>query len=207
MAGKTKKTTKSKNSDSAPVNPTFVAQVTLRPSLNAAAVIAEWGKAFGEQDIGELMLQLSESAKALESNDLHRCEAMLFTQAHALQAIFTNLSRRAANQEYLKQFETHLRLALKAQAQCVRTLEVLAAIKNPQPVAFVKQANIAQNQQVNNGAVPVPGGLSKIQSEPNESDGNPAESATETLYLNSPARGENENLQNELLSPPAHASL
>jgi hypothetical protein len=200
MAGKTKKTTKSKNSDSAPVNPTFVAQVTLRPSLNAAAVIAEWGKAFGEQDIGELMLQLSESTKALQNNDLRRCEAMLFTQAHALQAIFTNLSRRAAKQEYLKQFETHLRLAFKAQAQCVRTLEVLAAIKNPQPVAFVKQANIAHNQQVNNGTPAVkPTCQNDASKAANETD-------TAELYLTHSARGENENLPNELLRQPVHAS-
>jgi hypothetical protein len=33
--------------------------------------------------------------------------------------------------------------------QCAPTL---ATIKNPQPVAFVKQANIAHNQQVNNSA-------------------------------------------------------
>jgi hypothetical protein len=49
------------------------------------------------------------------------------------------------------QFETYLRLALRAQTQCRATLETLAAIKNPQPVAFVRQANIAHGpQQVNN---------------------------------------------------------
>jgi hypothetical protein len=54
----------------------------------------------------------------------------------------------------LKQFEANLRLALKAQSQCVRTLEVLGAIKNP-PVVFAKQANIAHGpQQVNNGTQP-----------------------------------------------------
>ncbi len=66
---------------------------------------------------------------------------------------FMNLSRRAAHQKSLSQLEVNLRLALKAQAQCVRTLEVLAAIKNPPNVAFVKQATIAHgHQQVNNGA-------------------------------------------------------
>ena len=46
-------------------------------------------------------------------------------------------------------------LGLKAQAQCRATLQTLAEIKNPQPVAFVKQANIANGpQQVNNGRVP-----------------------------------------------------
>jgi hypothetical protein len=39
----------------------------------------------------------------------------------------------------------------KPQAQCRATIEALAEIKNPRPVAFVKQANIAQGpQQVNN---------------------------------------------------------
>jgi hypothetical protein len=43
--------------------------------------------------------------------------------------------------------ETYLRLALKAQSQCRATLETLAAIRNPQPVAFVRQANIAHGPQ------------------------------------------------------------
>ena len=46
-----------------------------------------------------------------------------------------------------------MRLSLKAQAQCRVTVEALAEIKNPRPVAFVKQANISNGpQQVNNGA-------------------------------------------------------
>jgi hypothetical protein len=45
---------------------------------------------------------------------------------------------------------------LKAQAQCRVTLVALAEMKNPRPVAFVQQANIAAGlQQVNNGAPPV----------------------------------------------------
>jgi hypothetical protein len=65
--------------------------------------------------------------------------------------MFTSLARRAANNEGLKQFQVNLTLALKAQAQCRSTLEALAEIKNPRPISFVKQANIAQgHQQVNN---------------------------------------------------------
>ncbi len=56
--------------------------------------------------------------------------------------------------DLLPHFEAYMRLALRAQAQSTRTLEVLATVKNP-PVVFAKQANIAQQQQVNNGpAVP-----------------------------------------------------
>ncbi len=65
--------------------------------------------------------------------------------------MFTELGRRAAGQQYLAPFETHMRLALKAQAQCRATLETLAEIKQPKQVALVRQANIAHGpQQVNN---------------------------------------------------------
>jgi hypothetical protein len=48
--------------------------------------------------------------------------------------------------------ETYMKLALKAQAQCRTILQTLTDVKNPQRVAFVKQANISNwPQQVNNG--------------------------------------------------------
>ena len=130
-----------------------IAKVTLMPCTNAAAVVAEYAKAFGEQDVQTLMEQLRTTFDQVNNGDLQHCEAMLVGQAHALQSIFMSLARRAANQEYLKQLETYLRLALKAQNQSRMTLETLAKIKNP-PVIFAKQANINQgsgNQQVNNG--------------------------------------------------------
>ena len=133
-----------------------IAKVALMPCTNAAAVVAEYAKAFGEQDVQTLMEQLRPHMKSVNNGDLQHCEAMLVGQAHALQSIFMNLSRRAINQEYLKQYEMYLRLALKAQNQSRMTLETLAKIKNP-PVVFAKQANINQgsgNQQVNNGTPP-----------------------------------------------------
>lgn len=120
-----------------------------------AAVVAEYAKAFGEQDVQTLMEQLRTTFDQVKNGDLQHCEAMLVGQAHALQSIFMSLARRAANQEYLKQYETYLRMALKAQNQSRMTLETLAKIKNP-PVIFAKQANINQgngNQQVNNGTL------------------------------------------------------
>jgi hypothetical protein len=78
-----------------------------------------------------------------------------------LNVVFCELARRAALhlEQNLPAAEIVLRLALKAQAQSRSTVEALAEIKNPRPVAFVKQANIAQGpQQVNNqigsGAAP-----------------------------------------------------
>lgn len=127
------------------------ARLTTSASANAAAVIELYGKPFGEQDINELYDCLSNSVNQVWDGDMRRTEAMLITQAEALQAIFTNFARRTLNQEYQKNFESFMRMALKAQNQCRMTLETLATIKNP-PVVFAKQANIANGpQQVNNG--------------------------------------------------------
>ena len=132
-----------------------MAKMAVLPSINAAAVMAAYTKPLGEQDVGSLAEVLQQDMKAMLTGDLSRAEAMLFGQAHALQAIFMNLARRSTTQEYMKNTETYLRLALKAQSQCRATLETLATIKNP-PVLFAKQANINNGGQlqVNNGTVP-----------------------------------------------------
>lgn len=127
-------------------------RMAVSASVSAAAVVDSFAKdPFGSQDINELVTLLSSSMTDLNGGNMRKVENMLFGQAHALQSIFVSLARKGANQEYLKQYETHMRLALKAQSQCRATLETLAAIKNP-PVVFARQANIANGpQQVNNG--------------------------------------------------------
>ncbi|WP_413990431.1 hypothetical protein ACMDCR_31735 [Labrys okinawensis] len=123
--------------------------------VNAAAIITKFSaSAFGETGLDAIAEAVCSSTDKVKEGSLRGCEAMLMGQAMALQSMFMSLSRRAASQEYLKQYETYLRLALKAQSQCRATLETLATIKNP-PVVFARQANIASGpQQVNNGAVP-----------------------------------------------------
>lgn len=131
-----------------------LANITLRPSVNAAAVILEYGKPFGNQDINELIEIISRDIKKINAGDMSRAEGMLMAQAEALQSIFTTMSLRAMGQEYMKNMETYLRLALKAQSQCRATLETLSNIKNP-PVIYANQANITNGaQQINNG-IPV----------------------------------------------------
>lgn len=87
------------------------------------------------------------------SGDLKGIESMLFAQALTLHATFTALCRRAALNAgtQIGATDTYLRLAMRALRPCRATLERPANIKNPRPAAFVKQANIANNQQVNNG--------------------------------------------------------
>jgi hypothetical protein len=133
-----------------------LAHTALRPTVQAAITLMEYNKSFGELSINTLVDDLGKQCRSASSGDLSRAEALLTVQAHTLDAIFNNLARRAAMNmgEYINAAETYMRLALKAQSQCCRTLETLAAIKHPPAsVAFVRQANIAHGpQQVNNGA-------------------------------------------------------
>jgi hypothetical protein len=98
---------------------------------------------------------------------------MLTAQAHTLDAIFNNLSRRAINTEYMDHLERYLKLALRAQSQCRTTWEALSAIKYPPVMGDVRQANIANGPQQVNNASAAPDGA--------------------------PREGENPNLQNKLL--------
>lgn len=95
--------------------------------------------------------------RAKNAGDTSALEATLTAQSVTLDAMFNELARRSASNMgggYMQAMEIYMRLALKAQAQCARTIEVLATIKNP-PVVFAKQANIAHgHQQVNNGVQP-----------------------------------------------------
>jgi hypothetical protein len=103
----------------------------------------------------QIMDSLQEKIRASRKGSSATADELLTGQAVALNAIFNELMRRAATNfgSQLEVVELYMRLALKAQSQSRATLESLFKIKNPPNVAFVKQANIAQNQQVNNGQV------------------------------------------------------
>ena len=109
-------------------------------------------KAFGEQiDVPSLMEHLREQAVAVNRGDLSQAEAMLMNQAAALQSLFVRLTERGLGQSQMPNFESLMRLALRAQSQCRATLETLAAIKNP-PLVYARQANVTSGpQQINNG--------------------------------------------------------
>ncbi|WP_231750643.1 hypothetical protein [Burkholderia seminalis] len=97
--------------------------------------------------------QLLKQAKSVQEGNLAGLEAMLTAQANTLDLMFNTLALKSAQCDHMAKMESYLRLALKAQSQCRSTVEALAEIKNPRPVAFVKQANIANgHQQVNNGS-------------------------------------------------------
>lgn len=170
MSTRTKKATpKTPEADAASAK--NQASLMTHASVNAAAIIEKFGAAaFGEPGIDMIIESVGGKIEKMQDGSLRSCEAMLMGQAMALQSMFVSLSRRAATQDYLKQYETYLRLALKAQSQCRATLETLAAIKNP-PVVFARQANIAHGpQQVNNGIAPPAVGsrAEEMQTSPNK---------------------------------------
>lgn len=130
------------------------ARMALLPSVNGAAVIEAYqANVIGKDaDINVMIDRLRETFKDVKDGDLHTLEAMLISQATALQTIFTSLARRASTQERLPQYQAFLGLALKAQAQSRATISALVDLKYPRQATFVKQANIAHGpQQVNNG--------------------------------------------------------
>lgn len=127
-----------------------------RPEAQAGLLVLKYGMSnLSDKELAQLVGSLEDSNARIGNGDMSEPEAMLFSQAQALNSIFTDLAWRANDVMKIdvKTSETLLRLALKAQSQSRCSLEALAEIKNPRAVAFVKQANIANGpQQVNNGS-------------------------------------------------------
>jgi hypothetical protein len=132
-----------------------VAHYYLSPEVSGAAIIESFYKKYkGEQNsFDDMIAVLKETTQELtQQNSMVYVERLLLSQAVALNNLFTCFARRASHQENLKWYETHMRFALKAQSQARATLETLSAVKNP-PV-YANTANIATNQQINNGVPP-----------------------------------------------------
>jgi len=115
-------------------------------------------KLTGPLDLTACAEQMTQKMEGLNKNDLTEPKQMLLSQAHALQAIFMEMARRAALNmgTYIDPTEKYLRLALKAQGQCRATIETLAEIVNPRPIYInPKQVNHSEGaQQVNNAGGP-----------------------------------------------------
>jgi hypothetical protein len=118
----------------------------------STAVIESFSVDFADEfNIQATIQVLEKTTEQIKSGDLSKIEEMYISQAVALEVMFASLARRARAQDNLLQYDTHMRLALKAQNQSRATLQALVQMKQPSNTTFVKQANIAQgHQQVNN---------------------------------------------------------
>lgn len=148
------------------------AEIGLSTTILNAATASTFTKGIvGDIDLTEAVAVMKEKVNKVNAGDISGLEATLTAQVISLDTIFNGLARRANNSDTLTKLEVYMRLGLKAQAQCARTIEVLANMKNP-PIVYAKQANISNgNQQVNNGCVTngqAPAHTEKIINQPNE---------------------------------------
>jgi hypothetical protein len=120
------------------------------PTLNAITSRHFTKSILGETHLIETINVMKDKVSKVNAGDLSELEATLTSQSVALDTIFNDLAKRAIHSDTMSKLEVYMRLSLKAQSQCARTIEVLAAMKNP-PIVYARQANIAHgNQQVNN---------------------------------------------------------
>jgi hypothetical protein len=126
-----------------------LAQLVAGAALPATTVVHAYFDSAAETE--DIFMTLRSQAAAIQQGDMTQVEAMLINQAVALQSMFSDLAVRAKKQKSFEGVQCLSQLALRAQAGCRATLQTLGEIKNPRQVAFVKQTNIAQTQQVNNG--------------------------------------------------------
>lgn len=116
----------------------------------------------------EMVEELKQQSAAVHANDMSRVESMLIAQAHTLDGLLAKLASKALAAERLNVMDSYMRLALKAQNQARATLQTLAEMKAPKHIAFVNQANIGNQVQVNNGEVTTRTRARKIRKAPNE---------------------------------------
>lgn len=118
--------------------------------------------------ITEMIGELKQQTAAVRADDLSRAEGMLISQAHTLDGLFAKLASKALAAGHLDAMDRYMRLALKAQNQARATLQTLGELKAPKQIAFVKQANIGNQVQVNNGAASQPARTRKNKKAQNE---------------------------------------
>lgn len=131
-----------------------VAQLSSSGVVGNASILGAMSRfAFEDYSLTENTFALQRLIKVSKAGDTGLADTLLVAQACTLNSIYLECVRRSALNmgECPEAMETYMRLGLKAQSQCRATLESLSKIKNPPNATFVKQANIAHNQQVNNG--------------------------------------------------------
>lgn len=153
----------------------------MTPTHGCAEVVAGYRapafKHWREITADDAAAALELTVEGVQLGLLDDLEAMLVSQAVALNAMFVSMANRAARQDSRENITAMTTLALKAQAQSRATISALVELKHPRGATFIKQANVTSGpQQVNNGieqartptSAPVPARESERTSPPNE---------------------------------------
>lgn len=144
-----------------------LARTATSPEFLSASVLTTCHN-IDHSQITEMIGELKQQTAAVHADDLSRAEGMLISQAHTLDGLFAKLASKALAAGHLDAMDRYMRLALKAQNQARATLQTLGELKAPKQIAFVKQANIGNQVQVNNGAASQPARTRKNKKAQNE---------------------------------------
>lgn len=145
---------------------TFARNCLTPETLSAALLVSS--NLVGDSPVTDVVLELKRQTAAINNGDMTRAENMLVAQAHTLDVLFAQLASRALRAKHMDGLQSYMRLALKAQNQARATLQTLTELKIPKQVAFVKQANIGNQVQVNNGIQEKPARTRKTKKMQNE---------------------------------------
>jgi len=124
------------------INPAFSATriiCAIEDSRGLAAVL----------DIPSLQTAITDAARAGPDGDRERLRTSLVSHSIALQSLFVRLIEQGHRTSRAELSQGWVKLALKAQAQCVEALEMLCHVQRG-TVVYSHQTNIAATQQVNN---------------------------------------------------------
>jgi len=150
-----------------------LAEMFINPITSNAITSGRFIKSFAGDSYlteGRILKFHIDTKKEIKKGDLSTLEAMLTSQSLLLNHIFSEAANRAADNmnDYPKISQTFMNMALKAQSQCRCTVEAINEIKNPKSVTITKQANIADQQIVNNGNMNTSSRAEKKADESNE---------------------------------------
>ena len=148
-------------------NSQALARVATTPEILSASVLTICQN-IDHSQITDMVSEISKQSAAIHNGDLTRTESMLIAQAHTLDGLFAKLASKALSDDRIDMLERYMRLALKAQNQARATLQTLVELKTPKQFTFVKQANIGNQIQVNNGTAETPARTRKTKKAQNE---------------------------------------
>jgi hypothetical protein len=130
----------------------IIAAHIISPTITAALAIKELHPDLESLSLTALNDALLDQAMLSIENNSAQQEALLVTQSHTLDVLFSHLVTRSLQSKNLEQIDVFMKLALKAQSQSKSTVDALTRLTHPPVSNYVSQANIANGpQQVNNG--------------------------------------------------------
>lgn len=141
----------SKSSEQPLCREVLLARAALLPHFLAANTISSFNQVSGSTGLMEMVSELNLQISRVQNGDMGRAEETLAAQAIVLDTLFNTLAVKSLQAPGLDMQSVVLKLALQAQRQCCQTYEALSSIKNPPKVTVVRQTNIGQAVQVNNG--------------------------------------------------------